>query len=76
VQHALSRALEKHSKFDGDAREAILQLNNVCLSNVMTQFESNCYIQDKGIVAGDNHAVTSAQCFSNFFRCVAFGKVC
>ena len=60
VKRAVSRALEKHSKFSVDAREAILQLNNVCLSNVITQFESNFYIQDKGIVTGDNHLVTLA----------------
>ena len=58
MQRALSRALERHSKFFADPREAILQPNNVCLSNVMTQFESNFYIQDKGIVTGDNHSVT------------------
>jgi len=60
VQRALSRTLDKHSKFYADAREAILQLNNVCLSNVITHFESKFYIQDKGIVTSDNVSVTLA----------------
>jgi len=60
VQRALSRALGKHSKFSADAREVILQLNNVCLSNVITQFGNNFYIQGKAIVTGDNHSVTLA----------------
>jgi len=45
-------------KFSANVREAILQLNNSCLSNVIAQFENNFYIQDKGIVTGDSHSVT------------------
>ena len=50
----------KTFKFSADAREVIVQLNNVCPSNVATQCESNFYIQDKGIVSGDNHSVNLA----------------
>jgi len=51
-------ALEKHSKLTADRKEAILYLNDIYLSNMITLFENNFSIQDKGIATGDNHSVS------------------
>jgi len=37
-----------------------VELNKICLNNVVTQYGDQLYIQKNGIVTGDNHSVSLA----------------
>ena len=53
-------ALEKHSDYSAKARKIIVELNKICLNNVVTQYGDQLYIQKNGIITGDNHSVSLA----------------
>jgi len=44
VQKRLECALEKHSDFSAEARKIIVELNKICLNNVVTQCGDHLYI--------------------------------
>ena len=60
VTKAPECALEKPSDYSVDARKIIVELNKICLNNVVTQYEDQLYIQKNGIITGDNHSVSLA----------------
>ena len=60
VTKALECALEKHSDYSAEARKNIVELNKICLNNVVTQYGDQLYVQKNGIVTGDNHSVSLA----------------
>jgi len=60
VTKALECALEKHSGCSAEARKIIVELNKICLNNVVTQYGDQLYIQKNGIITGDNHSVSLA----------------
>jgi len=60
VTKALECALEKHSDYSAEARKIIVELNKICLNNVVTQYGDQLYIQKNGIITGDNHSVSLA----------------
>jgi len=37
--------MEKHSGYSAEAREIIVELNKICLNNVVTQYGDQLYIQ-------------------------------
>jgi len=45
VTKALECALEKHSDYSAEARKIIVELNKICLNNVVTQYGDQLYIQ-------------------------------
>ena len=45
VTNALECALEKHSDYSAEARKIIVELNKICLNNVVTQYGDQLYIQ-------------------------------
>ena len=49
VTEALECALEKHSDYSTEARKIIVELNKICLNNVVTQYGDQLYIQKNGI---------------------------
>ena len=57
---ALECALEKHSDYSAEARKIIVELNKICLNNVVAQYGDQLYIQKNGIITGDNHSVSLA----------------
>ena len=59
VTKVLECALEKHSKFN-KAPEIIVQLNKICLNNVVTQYGDQLYTKKNGVVTGDKHSVSLA----------------
>jgi len=56
VTKALECALKKHSDYSAEARKIIVELNKICLNNVVTQYGDQLYIQKNGIITGDNHS--------------------
>ena len=60
VTKALECALEKHSDYSAQARKIIIELNKICLNNVVTQYGDQLYIQKNGIITIDNHSVSLA----------------
>ena len=40
-----------------NARKIIVELNKLCLNNVVTQYGDQLYPQQNGIISGDNHSV-------------------
>jgi len=60
VTKALECALEKHSDYSAEARKIIIELNKICLNNVVTQYGDQLYIQKNGFITGDNHSVSLA----------------
>ena len=44
---ALECALEKHSDYSAEARKIIVELNKICLNNVVAQYGDQLYIQKK-----------------------------
>ena len=45
VTKALECALEKHSDNSAEARKIIVELNKICLNNVVTQYGNQLYIK-------------------------------
>ena len=60
VTKALECALEKPSDYSAEARKIIVELNKICLNNVVTQYGDQLYIQKNGIITGVNHSVSLA----------------
>ena len=60
VTKALECALEKHSDYSAEARKIIVELNKICLNNVVIQYGDQLYIQKNGIITGDNRSVSLA----------------
>jgi len=60
VTKALECALEQHSNFYTNAQKIIVNLNEICLNNVVTQYGDQLYTQKNGIGTGDNHSVSLA----------------
>ena len=60
VTKALECALETHSDYSSEARKIIVELNKICLNNVVTQDGDQLYIQKNGIIISDNHSVSLA----------------
>ena len=60
VTKTLECVLEKHSDYSAEARKIIVELNKICLNNVVTQYGDQLYIQNNGIITGDNHSVSLA----------------
>ena len=54
VTKALECALEKYSDYSAEACKIIVELNKICLNNVVTQYGDQVYIQKNGIITGDN----------------------
>jgi len=68
VTKALECPLEKHSDYSADARKIIVELNKICLNNVVTQYGDQLYIQKNGIITGDNHPVSLANIAVDYSR--------
>ena len=60
VTKALECALEKHSNYSAEARKIIVELNKICLNNVVTQYGDRLHIPKNGIITDDNHSVSLA----------------
>ena len=60
VTKAFECALEKHSDYSAEARKINVELNKICLNNVVTQYGDQLYIQKNGIITDDNHSVSLA----------------
>ena len=60
VTKSLECALERHSGDSSEARKIIVELNKICLNNVVTQYGDQLYIQRNVIITGDNHSVSLA----------------
>jgi len=41
-------------------RKIIIELNKICLNNVVTQYGDQLHLQNNGIITGDNHSVSLA----------------
>jgi len=44
---ALECALEKHSDYSAEARKIIVEMNKICLNNVVTRYGDQLYTQRK-----------------------------
>ena len=53
VTKALECALGKHSDYSAEARKIIVELNKICLNNVVTQYGDQLNIQKNGIITDD-----------------------
>ena len=63
----LECALEKHSDYSAEARKIIVELNKICLNNVVTQYGDQLYIQKNGIITTQSHWPTLL-CITSYSR--------
>ena len=67
VTKALECAFEKHSDYSAEARKIIVELNKICLNNVVTQYGDQLYIQKNGIITTKSHWPTLL-CITSYSR--------
>ena len=60
IKQATTFALTKHSNYNQNTVDIIVNLIMLCLENVIVQHGNKFYKQTKGIVTGDNHSVSLA----------------
>ncbi len=60
VEKSLDDAIRQCSQFSVKARDRLIKLNMLCLSNSYIQHQDNFFLQNKGIVTGDNNSVSLA----------------
>ena len=60
VESALNDALENNSDFLPNAKGAVVKLTMFCLNNILFKFQNKFYIQEKGVITGENNSVALA----------------
>ena len=60
IKNALAYAVKKYSDFGQAAVDQIVELNMICLDNVVVQHINHFFKQNDGIITGDNHSVSFA----------------
>ena len=60
MKSAVHDALENHSEFNPSVVRILLALTMYCMENVITQYQTEFFMQEHGIVTGDNHSVSIA----------------
>ena len=66
VKTALEDALKISSFFSEKAERIMTKLTMYCLENILLEFQNNLYVQDKGVITGDNDSVAIANIALHF----------
>ena len=69
LMKALEKALQEHTNYDKEVRKILMWLTDLCLKNVIIQYQNKFYNQKDGIITVDNHSVSLANIALHYIVC-------
>ena len=75
LMKALEIALQEHTNYGKEVRKIPMWLTDLCLKNVIIQYQNKFYNQKDGIITGDNHSVSLVNIALHDIVCKVFTEV-
>ena len=69
LMKALEIALQEHTNYGKEVRKILMWLTDLCLKNVIIQYQNKFYNQKDEIITGDNHSVSLANTALHYIVC-------